>query len=107
MLYKIITPNPNFSGERAGVHIVCGSGITRDAAVANECRCMGYIIQAQTEPDDPSSALAPSSDSQATATHAEAASVNDSQVGAHGVRPDAAPLPEGVHTKSTRKRKEA
>jgi hypothetical protein len=106
MLYKIITPNPNFSGERAGVQIVCGSGITRDAAVASECRRMGYIIQAQMEPDDPSSALAPPSDSSSNAIHAEP--VNDSQVGAHGVRPDAAPLSAGVQAKpAKRKPKEA
>lgn len=96
MIYKIITPNPQFTGERAGVQITCGTGVTRDPATAAELRGMGYIVTEQPEFDDvPAPAV-----------------INDSptaaEVGAHGVRPDAAPLPAGVQAKSAkRKAKEA
>lgn len=52
MVYKIITPNPSFTGDRAGVAITCGTGITRDPAIADELRGMGYIVLEQLEFDD-------------------------------------------------------
>jgi hypothetical protein len=47
--YLIITPNPNFTGDRAGVQIVCGRGITHDTAIADECRQMGYAVVEKPE----------------------------------------------------------
>ena len=49
MYYLIITPNPGFTGDRAGVQIVCGRGITHDAAIAGECRQMGYAVVEKPE----------------------------------------------------------
>ena len=49
MIYKIITPNPEFTGDRAGVQIVCGHGVTRDPAIAAECKAMGYIVVEKEE----------------------------------------------------------
>jgi hypothetical protein len=105
MYYKIVTPNPNFTGERAGVVITCGSGVTRDPAVADECRRMGYSILEQPEADDiPSPATI----------------VNDSplagDVGAHGRAPlpdvptaeeshtTQPTLPAGVQVKATKRK---
>lgn len=44
MLYKIITPNPTFTGERAGVTFIAGFAYTSDALAAEELRGMGYIV---------------------------------------------------------------
>lgn len=49
MYYLIITPNPGFTGDRAGVQIVCGRGITHDAAIAGECQQMGYAVVEKPE----------------------------------------------------------
>ena len=44
MLYKIITPNPTFTGERAGVTFIAGIAYTSDALAADELRRMGYVV---------------------------------------------------------------
>jgi hypothetical protein len=49
MLYKIITPNPTFTGERAGVTFIAGIAYTSDALAADELRRMGYIVSMVAE----------------------------------------------------------
>ena len=43
--YTIFTPNPQFSGERAGVTFTAGQGATTDASRAEELRRMGYQVR--------------------------------------------------------------
>ena len=44
MIYRIITPNPDFTGDRAGIQVVAGHGVTSDPIAAEECRNMGYAV---------------------------------------------------------------
>jgi hypothetical protein len=43
-LFRIITPESNFTGERAGVQIIAGRGVTADPVAADECKRMGYLV---------------------------------------------------------------
>ena len=44
MLYKIITPNSIFTGERAGGTLIAGVAYTADALAVDELRRMGYVV---------------------------------------------------------------
>ncbi len=44
MIYRILTPNQTFTGDRAGVSIIAGHGVTSSDVAAEECRKMGYAV---------------------------------------------------------------
>jgi hypothetical protein len=56
-IFKIFTPNKDFTGERAGVIFTVGFGVTSDQAKAGELQRMGYhvteVIDLLPEIDDP------------------------------------------------------
>ncbi len=43
-MYRIFTPDPHFTGERSGVLIVAGQGLTADRIAAEDCRRLGYQV---------------------------------------------------------------
>lgn len=59
MIYHIHTPNPLFSGERAGVTFAAGFGVTSDDLVAAELARLGYTVISQPDPFDDPPAAAP------------------------------------------------